>query len=248
MNSFTKHRITVFGINGCHDAIKSSIIDVNQVIIERNSPADNSEKMNTVLTEMPQNLIEKVEGSIGPISVAVFNLGSQIGNRSLSGTSDKAFERGWRMATLALFRTAKKLFPYMEKRGGGTLLVTSSTAAVRGNKGQHSHAASMGGRRMLCQTLNAEFSSKGIHTTHIIIDGAVDAPDTLGKMLGEEAYQALRREKGLEKDGLLLPDKIAETYYHLADQHRSAWTHEVDLRAYNDDPWWNTPRNIANSI
>ena len=46
MNSFTKHRITVFGINGCYDAIKSSIIDVNQVIIERNSPADNSEKMN----------------------------------------------------------------------------------------------------------------------------------------------------------------------------------------------------------
>ena len=42
MNSFTKHRITVFGINGCHDAIKSSIIDVNQVIIEKNSPADNS--------------------------------------------------------------------------------------------------------------------------------------------------------------------------------------------------------------
>ena len=41
-------------------------------------------------------------------------------------------------------------------------------------------------------------------------------------MLGEEAYQALRKEKGLEKDGLLLPDKIAETYYHLADQHRSA--------------------------
>ena len=195
-----------------------------------------------------ENLIEKVEESIGPISVAVFNLGSQIGNRSLFETSDKVFERGWRMATLALFRTAKKLFPYMEKRGGGTLLVTSSTAAVRGNKGQHSHAASMGGRRMLCQTLNAEFSSKGIHTTHIIIDGAVDAPDTLGKMLGEEAYQALRKEKGLGKDGLLLPDKIAETYYHLADQHRSAWTHEVDLRAYNDDPWWNTPRNIANSI
>ena len=50
MNSFTKHRITVFGINGCHDAIKSSIIDVNQIIIERNSPADISEKMSTALT------------------------------------------------------------------------------------------------------------------------------------------------------------------------------------------------------
>ena len=61
MNSFTKHRITVFGINGCHDAIKSSIIDVNQVIIERNSLADNSDKVNAALGDISQNLIEKVD-------------------------------------------------------------------------------------------------------------------------------------------------------------------------------------------
>ena len=61
MNSFTKHRITVFGINGCHDAIKSSIIDVNQVIIERNSPAENNDKVNAVLGTISQNLIEKVD-------------------------------------------------------------------------------------------------------------------------------------------------------------------------------------------
>ena len=241
-----------FAISGYHAVISRRTnqegLDNSVKGIEREGGNASGFLINAIEENSIENLIEKVEASIGPINVAVFNLGSQIGNRSLFETSDKVFERGWRMATLALFRTAKKLFPYMEKRGGGTLLVTSSTAAVRGNKGQHSHAASMGGRRMLCQTLNAEFSSKGIHTTHIIIDGAVDAPDTLGKMLGEEAYQALRKEKGLGKDGLLLPDKIAETYYHLADQHRSAWTHEVDLRAYNDDPWWNTPRNIANSI
>ena len=51
---------------------------------------------------------------------------------------------------------------------------------------------------MLCQTLNAEFSSKNIHVAHIIIDGAVDAPDTLGKMLGPESYQALRESRGME--------------------------------------------------
>ena len=61
MNSFTKHRISVFGINGCHDAIKSSIIDVNQIIIERNSPADNSDKVTAALGDMPQNLIERVD-------------------------------------------------------------------------------------------------------------------------------------------------------------------------------------------
>ncbi len=127
----------------------------------------------------------------------------------------------------------------MEERGGGTILVTSSTAAVRGNKGQHSHAAAMGGRRMLCQSLSAQFSSKGIHVAHIVIDGSVDAPDTLGKMLGEEKFKELRKTKGMEHDGLMLPIKIAETYYHLHQQHRSVWTHELDLRSFSDLAWWN---------
>ena len=67
----------------------------------------------------------------------------------------------------------------MVERKKGTIIVTSSTAAVRGNEQQHSHAAAMGGRRMLCQTLNAEFGPKGIHIAHVIVDGAVEAPDTL---------------------------------------------------------------------
>ena len=146
---------------------------------------------------------------------------------------------GWRMACFALFRTASTVCPYMEERGKGSILVTSATAAVRGNAGQHSHAAAMGGRRMLCQSLNAEFSSKGIHVAHVIVDGAVDAPDTLGKMLGAERYQELRETKGMEHDGLILPAEIAETYYHLAQQHRSSWTFEIDVRAFSDRPWWN---------
>lgn len=183
--------------------------------------------------------ISEVEAEIGPIEVVVFNLGAQIGSRELADTSYKAFELGWRLATFALFRVASSVFPYMEKRGKGTLLVTSATAAVRGNSAQHSHAAAMGGRRMLCQTLNAEFSPKGIHVAHILIDGAVDAPDTLGKMLGAEAFQQLRETRGLENDGLLVPAEIAKTYFYLSQQHRSAWTHEIDLRAFSDRPWWN---------
>ncbi len=186
-----------------------------------------------------ESRVAAVEDEIGPIDVAVFNLGAQIGNRALADTSYKAFELGWRLATFALFRLASALFPRMVERGQGTLLVTSATAAVRGNAGQHSHAAAMGGRRMLCQTLNAEFAPQGIHVAHILIDGAVDAPDTLGKMLGAEGFQKLREAKGLEHDGLLVPERLAETYFHVAQQHRSAWTHELDLRAFSDRPWWN---------
>ena len=187
--------------------------------------------------ELEKRLLE-TEETIGPVEVVIYNLGAQIGDRPLADTNPKAFEMGWRLGTFGLYRTARTIFPFMSERGHGTLLVTSSTAAMRGNPGQHSHAAAMGGRRMLCQSLNAEFAPKGIHVAHIVIDGSVDAPDTLGRLLGPEKFKQLRDTVGAE-DGLLLPEMIAETYLHLAKQHRSVWTHELDLRPYSDTAWWN---------
>ena len=194
--------------------------------------------MNAIEPDTIEEQVAHVEATIGPIEVAIYNLGAQIGNRALAETSEKAFEMGWRLGTFGLFRLARVLCPLMEERGGGKLLVTSATSAMRGNAGQHSHAAAMGGRRMLCQSLNAEFAPKGIHVAHIVIDGPVNAPDTLGKMLGADRFAQLKESLG-SKDGLLLPEHIAETYFHIASQHRSVWTHELDLRPYLDKPWWN---------
>ncbi len=195
--------------------------------------------INAVKDDVIEDLVEEVERDIGPIEVVIFNLGAQLGDRSLADTSYKAFEQGWRMATFGLFRLAHAVTPKMEARGHGTILVTSATAAVRGNAGQHSHTAAVGGRRMLCQSLNAEFGPKNIHIAHILVDGPVEAPDTLGKLLGKELFKKLLTEKGEGKDELLIPEHMAETYYHLAHQHRSAWTHEIDLRPFTDQPWWN---------
>ena len=195
--------------------------------------------VNTVEDNGIEQLVKTVEEDLGPIEVVIFNLGAQIGNRALAETSYKAFEMGWRLATFGLFRLASALFPMMAQRGKGTVLVTSATAAMRGNAGQHSHAAAMAGRRMLCQTLNAEFAPRGIHIVHIVVDGTVDAPDTVGKMLGPKRFEELRASKGGDNDGLLRPAEVANTYFHLAHQHRSAWTHEMDLRTFTDLPWWN---------
>ncbi len=214
---------------------------LNQMVagIEAEGGAASGYLLNAVEPGSIENRVAAVESDIGPIEVVIYNLGAQIGDRSLADTSYKAFEMGWRLATFGLFRTASTVCPLMEKRGKGTILVTSATAAVRGNQGQHSHAAAMGGRRLLCQSLNAQFGPKGIHVAHILIDGAVDAPDTLGRMLGPEEFQKLRESRGMEHDGLLVPAEVAETYFHLARQHRSAWTHELDLRPFSELPWWN---------
>ena len=236
-----------FAGEGYHAALcrRSDIEGLNTMVsgLQEDGMSASGHLLNAVDEGALESLIEEVE-AIGPIDTVLYNLGAQIGNRSLDDTPLKTFELGWRMACFGLFRVAKVLVPRMVERGHGTILVTSATAAVRGNSGQHSHTAAMAGRRLLCQSLNAEYAARGVHVVHILIDGAVDAPDTLGKMLGPENFEALREAKGKGKDGLLLPQKIAETYYHLAQQHRSAWTHELDLRAHSDLAWWNHSVNL----
>lgn len=187
-----------------------------------------------------EELVERTEREIGPIHAALYNLGAQIGTRTLDQTPHRIFELGWRLGTYGVFRLAHALFPAMVERAKtgahGALLVTSATAAVRGNAGQHSHAAAMGGRRMLCQTLNAEFAPQGVHVAHVVVDGPVDAPDTLGKLLGDK-FDAFKANKGHE--GIIDPATLAETYWHLAHQPRNCWTHEVDVRPWTDVAWWN---------
>lgn len=232
-----------FAEEGYHSVLcrRSDEEGLNRMVaeIQENSGSASGFLLNAAEEGSIEERVAATEADIGPIDVVVYNLGAQIGDRALKDTSYKAFEMGWRLGTFGLFRLAQAVCPRMEARGAGTILVTSATAAVRGNRGQHSHAAAMGGRRMLCQTLNAEFAPKGIHVVHILIDGAVDAPDTLGKMLGPERFQELRETRGMEHDGLMLPAKIAETYLHLAQQHRSVWTHAIDLRSFSDRAWWN---------
>jgi NAD(P)-dependent dehydrogenase (short-subunit alcohol dehydrogenase family) len=234
---------TKFAAEGYHACLcrRSDQAGLDQMVknIEEDGGTASGHLINAIEENVLEQLIISIEKDHGPIEVLIYNLGAQSGMKLLQETSIKEFEWAWRIADLGLFRVAKTLMPLMEQRGSGTLLVTSATAAMRGNKNQHSHATAMGGRRMLCQTLNAEFASKGIHVAHIVVDGMVDAPDTLGKMLGEEVFQQLRESRGMEHDGLILPEKIAETYFHLAQQHRSAWTHEVDIRAFSDSAWWN---------
>ncbi|MEE4206685.1 MAG: SDR family NAD(P)-dependent oxidoreductase [Erythrobacter sp.] len=201
--------------------------------------------LNAVEDGAIETLVERVEREIGPIEAMLYNLGAQIGNRPLAETPHRTFELGWRLACFGLFRLAHAAFPSMverAKRGGrqGTLIVTSATAAMRGNAGQHSHSSAMGGRRMLCQTLNAEFAAQGIHVAHVVVDGAVDSPDTLGRLLGDK-YEAFKANKGPE--GVIDPAVLAETYWHLARQPRGCWSHEIDVRPWRDVAWWNDNPN-----
>ena len=230
-----------FAANGYHAflARRTDEEGLNKLIneIETSGGKASGSLLNVIEENSIEDLVNKIESEIGPIDTVIYNIGAQIGDRALAETSYKAFEMGWRMATFGLFRLAQVVTPKMKERQAGNIIVTSATSAVRGNGGQHSHAAAMGGRRMLCQSLNAEFSKDGIHIAHVIIDGAVDAPDTLGKMLGPDLFEKFKEQKG--ENGMILPEEVAETYLFIAKQKKSTWTHEIDIRAFYDQAWWN---------
>ena len=230
-----------FAANGYHAflARRTDEDGLNKLIsdIEKSGGKASGSLLNVIEENSIEDLVNKIESGIGPIDTVIYNIGAQIGDRALAETSYKAFEMGWRMATFGLFRLAQVITPKMKERQTGNIIVTSATSAVRGNGGQHSHAAAMGGRRMLCQSLNAEFSKDGIHVAHVIIDGAVDAPDTLGKMLGPELFEQFKEKKG--ENGMIIPEEVAETYLFIAKQKKSTWTHEIDIRAFSDQAWWN---------
>ena len=180
-----------YHVHLCRRSDSKGLDELIKSINIQNKKIASGEILNLVKDNIFDDLIKKVELSYGPIEVCILNLGAQIGTKMLAETTEKQFTLGWKMTQLTLFKLSKILLPKMTERKKGALIVTSSTASVRGNEGQLSHSAAMGGRRLLCQSLHAEFSPKGIHVAHVIIDGIVDSPDTVGKMLGKKNASSL---------------------------------------------------------
>jgi NAD(P)-dependent dehydrogenase (short-subunit alcohol dehydrogenase family) len=109
--------------------------------------------------------------------------------------------------------------PAMLKRGSGTILLTGASASVKGYARSAPFAMGKFGLRGLAQSLARELQPQGIHVAHFVIDGGIRS--------------AGRPDDG--EDRMLDPDAIAETYFQVTRQHRSAWTWEVELR-----PWVET--------
>jgi NAD(P)-dependent dehydrogenase (short-subunit alcohol dehydrogenase family) len=109
-------------------------------------------------------------------------------------------------------------------RGQGTIIFTGATASLRGSAGFSAFSGAKAALRMLAQSMARELGPQGIHVAHVVIDGGIDTEFVRGLRPDFDALKA--------RDGVLSPDVIATNYVMLHHQHRSAWTHELDLR-----PW-----------
>lgn len=167
-------------------------------------------------------LFDRIEKR-GPVEVAIFNPGANF-RAPIADTPADMFEKVWRLSCYAGFLFGREAARRMLTRGKGTILFTGATASMRGAAQFAAFAAAKGGLRQVAQSMARELGPKNIHVAHIVIDGMIDNRRTRERMAD--------RVKDLPVDGMLATDAIAEVFWQIHVQPRSAWSFETDLR-----PW-----------
>ncbi len=172
-------------------------------------------------------LFAHIEQEIAPIEVVVFNVGANV-RFDIADTTERVYRKVWEAGALAGFLVGREAARVMEPRGRGSIFFTGATASLRGGAGFAAFSGAKHALRALSQSMARELGPKGIHVAHVVIDGAIDTPWIAANF--PERYQLK------DKDGILSPDAIADNYWMLHNQPRSAWTHELDLRPWME-PW-----------
>jgi NAD(P)-dependent dehydrogenase (short-subunit alcohol dehydrogenase family) len=132
------------------------------------------------------------------------------------------FEKVWRQSCFAGFLVGREAARRMLPRKSGTVIFTGASASLRGRANFAAFTAAKGALRQMAQSMAKELGPQGIHVAHVVVDGAIDS-ERMRKMFPERLAQ-------LGPDGALKPEAIAEAFWQLHAQPRSAWTHEIDLR------------------
>ena len=170
-----------------------------------------------------RTLVDHIEADIAPLAVVVFNIGGNV-RFNITETTERVYRKVWEMAALAGFLTGRETARVMTPRAKGTIIFTGATASLRGGAGFAAFAGAKHALRALAQSMARELGPQGIHVAHVVVDGAIDTAfirETFPDRYAAKAH-----------DGIVDPEAIAENYWHLHQQQRSAWTHELDLR-----PW-----------
>lgn len=161
--------------------------------------------------------IARARAELGAIGVLVHNASSSAGD-GLLGTSAAQFEETWQIAALGAFVSARETAPDMLAAGSGAMIFTGATSSVRGG-GWLAFSSAKFALRGLAQSLARELWPQGIHVAHVVVDGLIGAPD---------------HAQTESPEPMLDPDHMADAYFKLTEQDRSAWTFELDLRPHRE--------------
>jgi NAD(P)-dependent dehydrogenase (short-subunit alcohol dehydrogenase family) len=155
-------------------------------------------------------LFDDAVAARGVPDLVIFNA-SGYARGSILELASGDIEAAWRGGCLGGFHVGQAAAKAMAPAGRGTILFTGATASLRGSANFAPFAIAKFGLRALSQSMARELGPKGIHVAHVVIDGQIGAADN---------------------DSKLNPADIAEAYWSLHRQPRSAWTLEADLRTW----------------
>ncbi|MBS3927167.1 MAG: SDR family NAD(P)-dependent oxidoreductase [Sphingomonadales bacterium] len=167
--------------------------------------------------------------AIAPLALVVFNVGANV-QFPLAETTDRVFRKVWEMACFAGFAALREGARIMGPRGEGKIFVTGATAGLRGNPGYAAFAAAKAGLRLMAESAARELWPQGLHVAHLVIDAGVDTEwvrQRVTERIGAEALAA-------QPDLLMPPEAVAEAYWALYNQPKSAWTFEQVIRPYGE--------------
>lgn len=164
---------------------------------------------------------DKIRRQLGDVDALLYNAAMRPFGK-LMDTKPSTFENTWRVNAFGAFLAAQEVVPAMLKRGGGTIIFTGATAGVKPFATSAAFAPAKFAMRGLAQVIARDLQPHGIHVAYVNVDGAIDMP-----FIRERFPQ-------LSADDMLKPSAIADTYWHLAHQDRSAWSHEVDVRPFKE--------------
>ncbi len=152
--------------------------------------------------------------------VVVYNASNRV-RGALVDLAPADVKRAIDISAFGAFLVSQQAVKRMLPKGEGAVLLSGATAGVKGFALSATFAMGKFALRGLAQSMARELSPKGIHVAHFVIDGGIRS--------------AARPVPEDRPDSLLDPDAIAETYWHVLHQHRSAWSWEVEVR-----PWVET--------
>ncbi|WP_374589801.1 SDR family NAD(P)-dependent oxidoreductase [Novosphingobium sp.] len=167
--------------------------------------------------------------AIAPLDLVVFNVGANV-QFPLTETTDRVFRKVWEMACFAGFATVREAARIMAPRGAGKIFVTGATAGLRGNPGYAAFAAAKAGLRTMAQSAARELWPQGIHVAHLVIDAGVDTEWVRARVIERIGAEALAAQPDL----LMPPEAVAQAYWALYNQPKSAWTFEQEIRPYGE--------------
>jgi NAD(P)-dependent dehydrogenase (short-subunit alcohol dehydrogenase family) len=169
-----------------------------------------SEAFATIRTEM------------GDPATLVYNAGSGVWGDVESITLDD-FEAAWRVNAYGALAAGREVIPAMKAAGSGAIIFIGATASRRGGPRTAAFAPAKAAQRSLAECMARSLWPQGIHVALIVIDAVVDLPGT-------------RRNMPDKPDSFFLkPDDMAATAVWLAQQPRSAWSFEVEVRPLGEN-------------